>query len=214
MNLITMLEDYWNRIPQSTVSFMLAALTFRIYLYFLKDKILKQVLVDKFWSCFFIFLTITRFSGQILHPTNLLGMNIYRILSGPPANGWVLGLLVSSIYAAWALHKERVINAKTLYLMTIGVLFASLPAFLYRMRFDLNPFFLQDTLRLGLAIFLLLANSAKWSRIVFRKAPQRLWLAMGVFLLGTSVLTPQLDKWMVFSAAQWVEILLILLALL
>lgn len=206
-------QNLANRIPHSLMALLLGTIAARAYLQFIKDKTLKSLLIDKLWGFLLLYLLITRFSGFLLHPSTLVNLNLYILLAQPPVNGWLIGLVVASVYLVFTLRRAGLANRSVFYIISKSLLLAALPYFLYSAIYNFAPFFQQDLLRLGIASLILLINLPVNLRTAFQRDPHRLWLIMGVSMLATSVIVPQVDQWGLFSPEQWVDTALILMAL-
>lgn len=209
-----MATELFNRIPlrisHDTIGLLLAALGVRVFLHFLKDKMRRQWLIDKLWLVFMIYLIFTRLSGFVLYPSLLQNLSIYTFLAQPPENGWLIGLLASIIYMACSFYRTRMSDRITLYLSSLAFVFGSILYFAYRLSYDLNPYSLEDEIRLVAAIIILCLNWPRHLRQSFGHHPERIGLLTGMMLLVTSITVPHWDKLWVFGPGQWVDIILIL----
>lgn len=212
MELMNSLQGLIHRIPQSVIYLLIATVAVRIYLKFQPADKLRSGLVDRLWSFLVVYVVMTRFSGILLYPGTLRNMNVFIFLAQPPQNGWVVGLSIALAYILWSLRKAHLLQRQTFYLSAVALLWAGLGVFGYQSFLDGVPYRDQDLLRLILAIVLLALTGALQSFWSLR--PARLWLAIGMSMLATSVVVPILDRWWIFGWEQWVDAVIILGAVL
>lgn len=215
MGPLNSLQGLISRIPQPVIYLLIATVAVRIYLQFQPADKLKSELIDRLWGILAVYIGVTRFSGILIYPGTLRNMNVFTFLAQPPQNGWVLGLSIALAYVFWSFGKANLLQVQTFYLCAMALLWAGLGFFVYQSFLDGAPYQDQDLLRLALAIVLLILTGAtRQLQFFWSRRPARLWLAIGVGMLATSAVVPVLDKWWIFGWEQWIDVVILLGAVL
>ena len=199
------------RIPSLWIALILGAIGASLYLRYLVPKSTENQFVrDKIFTIVLLFILFSRFSGLILHPSANLQADLLSLLSGASSSGWLVGLAASALYALFSFWRTKHLNRHCFAVLAEAICFGSLLFFAYQAYTDLNPFRMEDILRIiGSAVLIWFVRTR---RVNWSDRPQWIWGAYSLILLLTSAYVPHINRMFLFTTPQWIFVIILFIA--
>lgn len=199
------------RIPSLWIALIVGAIGSNLYLRYLAPKSAENDFVrDRVFTIVLLFILFSRFSGVILHPSANIRGDLLSLLSGSSSSGWIVGLIASLFYALVSVWRAKRMNQPTLFLFAEALCSGSIVFFAFQSYVNLNPFRMEDILRMiGSGVLVWLIRKHR-TRLMLRA--QWIWGGYGLLLLLTSTYVPHVNSTLFLTTPQWMSVLLMVIA--
>ncbi|QQE78454.1 hypothetical protein [Alicyclobacillus sp. SO9] len=207
-----MLTSLFYRIPSDWIGLAVSGFVLWGYLKWFDKSQVGALFREQLPGILLVFIIFSRFlAGLMLHPTVNLKEDLLAVLSGAPVYGWIIGVAAMILYSLWGLYKRKLFTQEAFAHGAMIFYLGSATFFLYLSIVNLMPFRLEDVIRSTIFLFLFTLLQMKRTKR-WISAPLR-WGITGAVLFATTLFVPQVTHLFIFSAAQWLYLLVIVIGL-